>query len=115
MNISPYALPGLKHHYEFSKIQRSSIEEIEKVICDHFRVSSKQLKSCKRGKINVSNARQIAMTLSRDLTSLSLGDIGEYFNRDHTTVMHACRVIKNQMSIYPETRDLITFLSQKVL
>ncbi|MDR2896124.1 MAG: chromosomal replication initiator protein DnaA [Propionibacteriaceae bacterium] len=47
---------------------------------------------------NVALARQVAMYLCRDLTELSLPKIGALFNRDHTTVMHACRKIQDMMT-----------------
>ena len=43
---------------------------------------------------NVARPRQVAMALAKDLTQMSLPEIGEAFgNRDHTTVLHACRTI----------------------
>ncbi len=66
---------------------------------------------------NVAQARQVAMYLSRELTSMSLVDIGATFGgRDHSTVMHACRKISSEMQESPETynavNDLTTQLKQ---
>ena len=53
-------------------------------------------------------ARQIAMYLCRELTELSLPKIGEFFGkRDHTTVMHACEKISNEM--LKDGYELVTF------
>lgn len=66
---------------------------------------------------NVNLARQIAMYLSREMTSMSLLDIGKVFNgRDHTTVMHACTKISDEMKqkqeIYNYVMELTIRLKQ---
>ena len=51
------------------------------------------LHSKKRNR-NIARPRQMAMALAKELTEMSLPDIGDAFgNRDHTTVLHACRTI----------------------
>ena len=65
------------------------------------------------------NARQIAMYLCRELTELSLPKIGQTFGgRDHTTVMHADRKIRELMaerrSIYNQVNELTTRIKQQV-
>ena len=61
---------------------------------DHFGISVEELRSPGRS-ANLALARQIAMYLCRDLTDLSLPKIGQEFDRDHTTVIHACRKIRD--------------------
>jgi len=61
---------------------------------DYFNLSMEELRGPGRS-ANVALARQIAMYLCRDLTDLSLPKIGQEFDRDHTTVMHAYRKIQN--------------------
>ena len=52
---------------------------------------------------NVAAARQMAMYLSRELTSMSLVDMPLCGGRDHSTVMHACRKISSEMQEQQET------------
>ena len=61
---------------------------------------------------NVARPRQIAMALAKELTQLSLPDIGDAFGgRDHTTVLHACRKIAQLRSSDTDiTRDINSLL-----
>ena len=71
-----------------------SIENIQKVVVEYFRIPHKELVGPKRTRI-FARPRQIAMGLARELTSDSFPDIGEAFGgRDHSTVMHACEKVK---------------------
>lgn len=51
-----------------------------------------------------SHARQLAMYLIREMTNLSYPAIGDYFRRDHGTVMHACKAVANRMDVDPAFR-----------
>jgi len=63
----------------------------------------------------LANARQIAMYLCRELTDLSLPRIGQLFGgRDHTTVMHAERKIRKQMSERRVTYNQVTELTNRI-
>ena len=71
-----------------------TIENIQKTVADYFKVRVADLLSERRSR-SVARPRQIAMALSKELTSHSLPEIGDAFGgRDHTTVLHACRRIK---------------------
>jgi chromosomal replication initiator protein len=70
-----------------------SIENIQKTVADFYKIKVSDMHSKKRSR-NVARPRQVAMALAKELTQLSLPDIGDGFgNRDHTTVLHACRTI----------------------
>ena len=70
-----------------------SLENIQKTVADFYRVKVPELFSKKRT-ADLVKPRQIAMYFAKELTSLSLPEIGESFGgRDHTTVLHACRRI----------------------
>jgi chromosomal replication initiator protein len=70
-----------------------SVEGIQKTVAEYFKIKVADMHSKKRSR-NVARPRQVAMALAKDLTQMSLPEIGEAFgNRDHTTVMHACRTI----------------------
>ncbi|WP_343560863.1 chromosomal replication initiator protein DnaA [Kiloniella sp. b19] len=74
--------------------RRVTIEEIQKRVAEHFNIKVADMHSSRRARA-VARPRQIAMFLSKQLTSRSLPDIGRKFGgRDHTTVMHAVRKIE---------------------
>jgi chromosomal replication initiator protein len=70
-----------------------SVEGIQKTVAEYFKIKVADMHSKKRSR-NLARPRQVAMSLAKDLTQMSLPEIGEAFgNRDHTTVLHACRTI----------------------
>ena len=72
-----------------------SIDYIEKVICDYFNISIDMLNS-KTRKREIVQARQLAMYFAKKLTKASLATIGLHCgNKDHATVLHACRTVNN--------------------
>ena len=71
----------------------ATIENIQKTVADYFKVRMADLLS-KRRNHSVARPRQVAMALAKELTSHSLLEIGDAFGRDHTTVLHACKRIK---------------------
>jgi chromosomal replication initiator protein len=76
-----------------------TVENIQKTVADYYKVRVADLLSKRRSR-SVARPRQVAMALAKELTSHSLPEIGDAFGgRDHTTVMHACKRIK-------ELRDL---------
>jgi chromosomal replication initiator protein len=89
-----------------------SIENIQKIVADYYKIKVSEMYSKKRSR-NVARPRQVAMALAKELTQLSLPDIGEAFGgRDHTTVLHACRKIALLKSSSNElTRDFNSLLN----
>jgi chromosomal replication initiator protein len=72
-----------------------SIENIQRTVADFYRIKIIEMLSKKRSRI-IARPRQIAMALARELTQLSLPEIGNAFGgRDHSTVLHACRTIES--------------------
>lgn len=70
-----------------------SIENIQKTVADFYKIKVADMYSKKRTR-NLARPRQIAMALAKELTPLSLPEIGDSFGgRDHTTVLHACRKV----------------------
>ena len=77
--------------------RKPGLEEIVKAVLDNFGLRLSQLQSKRRSR-HIVVPRQICIYLARQMTELSLEDIGTYFGgRDHTTVMHACRKIERDM------------------
>jgi chromosomal replication initiator protein len=72
-----------------------TIENIQKTVADYYKVRMADLLSKRRNR-SVARPRQVAMALAKELTSHSLPEIGDAFGgRDHTTVLHACKRIKD--------------------
>ncbi len=71
-----------------------TIENIQKTVADYFKVRIADLLSQRRSR-SIARPRQVAMALAKELTTHSLPEIGDAFGgRDHTTVLHACKRIK---------------------
>ena len=89
-----------------------SIEEIQKKVAEHFNIKMNDMVSSKRTRA-ISRPRQIAMYLSKDLTSKSLVEIGRKFGgKDHTTVMHALKTIENLSQTDGEIAEDLHILSK---
>ncbi|MBK8510522.1 MAG: chromosomal replication initiator protein DnaA [Candidatus Competibacter sp.] len=87
-----------------------TIENIQKTVADYYKIPVSDLLSNSRLR-TLSRPRQMAMALTKELTALSLPDIGEAFGgRDHTTVLHACRKIRELQHRDLEIRDDYTNL-----
>ena len=77
--------------------RRVGIEEIQRKVAEHFNIKVAEMHSDRRSRV-VARPRQVAMYLSKQLTTSSLPDIGRKFGgRDHTTVIHAVRKIEELM------------------
>ncbi len=71
-----------------------SIENIQKTVAEYYKIKVADLLSKRRSR-SVARPRQMAMSLAKELTNRSLPEIGDAFGgKDHTTVLHACRKIK---------------------
>jgi len=72
-----------------------TVENIQKTVADYYKVRMADLLSKRRSR-SIARPRQVAMALAKELTSHSLPEIGDAFGgRDHTTVLHACKRIKD--------------------
>jgi len=80
-----------------------TIDNIQKTVAEYYKIKVADLLSKRRSR-SVARPRQIAMALSKELTNHSLPEIGDAFGgRDHTTVLHACRKVKD---LREETHDI---------
>lgn len=83
---------------------------IKENVSKYFNIKIPDLESSKRSR-NLSYPRQIAMYICRELTDLSLPKIGEAFgNRDHTTVLHACEKISEEIKNNSSLNEIINNL-----
>ena len=91
-----------------------TIESIQKKVAEHFDIRIADMTSRRRPQ-SVAFPRQVAMYLSRTLTSRSLADIGECFGgRDHGTVIHACKLIEKRTTKDQGLRQTVSFLEQSL-
>src|SRR5580765_4208449 len=92
-----------------------SIEVIQKKVAEHFDIRLADMTS-KRRPENIAFPRQIAMFLSRQMTESSLSSIGEAFGgRDHGTVLHACRLVKDRMEVDSSVRQVVSYLEKQLM
>ncbi len=96
------------------RVNESSVEDVQRVVCHHFKLKSSDLLSKDRHK-SIAFARHVAMYLCRERLKCSLPELGRAFgNRDHTTVMSAVRKVKTLRESNPEVRAHIEALERKL-
>lgn len=92
-----------------------TIENIQRTVSEYYKIKVADILSKRRNR-SVTRPRQMAMALSKELTTHSLPEIGDAFGgRDHTTVLHACRKVKELMDAHidlqEDWKNLIRILS----
>lgn len=96
------------------RTQTLSIEDIQRAVCQHFHLRTSDLTSKDRHK-TVAFARHVAMYLCKQRLKCSFPELGRAFgNRDHTTVMSACRKILSQREDDPDVRAHIEAIERKL-
>ncbi len=97
-----------------ARANEASVEDVQRVVCHHFKLKSGDLLSKDRHK-SVAFARHVAMYLCRERLKCSLPELGRAFgNRDHTTVMSAVRKVKALRGADPEVRAHLEALERKL-
>ena len=92
-----------------------SAEYIQEVVAKYFNIDARDLKSSKRSN-DLAYPRQIAMFLCRDIAQMQLKKIGDCFGkRDHTTVMHACRKIEEEIKENGNTKLIVDSVKNLIL
>ncbi|RRJ82613.1 chromosomal replication initiator protein DnaA [Aestuariirhabdus litorea] len=82
-----------------------SIDNIQRTVAEYYKIKISDLLSKRRSR-SVARPRQVAMALSKEVTNHSLPEIGDAFGgRDHTTVLHACRKVKELTESDSEIRE----------
>ena len=107
------ATEALKDLVAESNNRELSVSLIQEVVSNYYNLTVEDLKSARRTR-NVALPRQIAMYLSRSLTSSSLPKIGQEFNKDHTTVMHAYSKIEDASKKDSELSTTIDNIKKKL-
>ncbi len=92
-----------------------SLDNIQRTVAEYYKIKVADLNSRRRNR-SVARPRQVAMALAKELTNYSLPEIGDSFGgRDHTTVLHACRKIKElretSSDIHEDYKNLLRLLT----
>jgi chromosomal replication initiator protein len=96
-------------------IKEVSIDFIQKVVCDYFGLPVDQMNT-KTRKREIVQARQVAMYFSKKHTKSSLATIGlQCGNKDHATVLHACKTIANLIETDKQFRTFVMDIDKKIL
>ena len=91
-----------------------SIDFIQKIICDYFNIPVDQINS-KTRKRDIVQARQLAMFFSKKHTKSSLATIGLHCgNKDHATVLHACRTVNNLIETDKQFRTYVEEIEKRI-
>ena len=106
-------IAALGNYLRGEKGRRITMEMIERIVCTHFKVTSEDIRSTKRSN-DIAYPRQIAMYLCHELTDVSWPTIGGFFNRDHSTVIHAHKKIQSLTSEDAATDALVKSLSIQI-
>ncbi len=92
-----------------------NIDVIQKKVAEYFDIRLADMTS-KRRPESIAFPRQVAMFLARQMTDTSLSAIGEAFGgRDHGTVLHACRLVKDRMEVDAEVRQHVSYLEKALM
>ena len=109
---SPARAQGARARFRRGELARlrarraPSVQAIQDAVCSVLGVPRADLLSARRT-ARVSRARQLAMYLTRELTTLSLAQIAREFDRDHTTVLHAVRTVSKRLEPGSETAEAV--------
>ncbi|MDP0499366.1 MAG: chromosomal replication initiator protein DnaA [Verrucomicrobiota bacterium JB022] len=110
----PMAEHLIKDILQEEQSQQVTIEKIQRKVADYYDLRMGDMSSRRRPS-NIAFPRQIAMYLSRILTSHPLKEIGDAFGgRDHGTVIHACRQVENIMEQEPEVKRAVEYLTRQI-
>ena len=108
LELAKEALKDLLHAHN----RQLTIEHIQKTVADYYKIKIADMHSKKRTRA-IARPRQVAMSLAKDITPMSLPAIGDAFGgRDHTTVLHACRTIAELRRNDPQLNHDLHVLTQ---
>ena len=108
------AMDALKDYVNKGFSEDGDISRIQKIVAEYFKISIEDLKSKKRN-ADIAFPRQIAMYLCRKLTDESYPKIGiEFGGKDHSTVMHSCEKIEQEIKNKKNFADIIDKLEKDI-
>jgi len=114
-NQEPITVPlAVQYLDSQNAIHKPQLRSITKQVCKYFHLKAAELKGPARQQ-RVVRARGVAMLLARQLTNNSLEQVGRHFgNRDHSTVLHACRKTQSLIQTDPAIRRAVEELTQQL-
>jgi len=105
---------ALKDQLTGSQRPEVTVPYIQQVVAAHYNITTADLSGRKRTQ-SIVLPRQIAMYLSRKLLDVSLPDVGKFFGgRDHSTVIHSCEKIANEIELDTKLRDMVNDLEKSI-
>ena len=107
------AAEALKDVLSLKDTRRITCDLIQQTVAEYYSITMAEMKAKRRSR-EISIPRQIAMYLTRELTEMSLTQIGAAFNRDHTTVIHACEKVSEDARSDAATANLLEDLRRAV-
>ena len=108
------ATEALKGHLNTYGYVKNNIQKIQNIVADYYKINIDDMKSKKRTS-NIAFPRQVAMYLSRKLTDESFPRIGiEFGGKDHSTIIHACDKIEEEMTKNDNLKIVINTLQEKI-
>ena len=111
LEVATEALKGHLNSYGYVK---NNIQKIQSIVADYYQIDVADMKSKKRTN-KIAFPRQIAMYLSRIMTDESFPRIGiEFGGKDHSTIIHACEKIEEDMKEDKNLETIINTLKQKI-
>ena len=94
--------------------EKNNIQRIQRIVAEYFQISVEDIRSKKRNS-NISNPRQIAMYLCRNMTDESFPRIGiEFGGKDHSTVMHSVEKIEKEIKANKDLANVIEKLKKDI-
>ena len=111
---SIYCIPGLKYFGPLPNIGDAKMTAIIETVCNHLDVDVEKVRKKDRNRSLVM-ARQISMFFTKELTKLTLNEIGqELGGRDHTTVIYGIEQVRNLLSYDSEFQKTIQLIRNKL-
>lgn len=111
LEVATEALKGHLNSYGYVK---NNIQKIQNIVADYYNINVEDMKSKKRTN-KIAFPRQIAMYLSRNMTDESFPRIGiEFGGKDHSTIIHACEKIENEIKKDTNLEQIINNIKQKI-
>ncbi|PID58835.1 chromosomal replication initiator protein DnaA [candidate division KSB3 bacterium] len=114
MDLARKVLDDILDSTESATAKNITVELIQEIVAGHYKIKTQDMKTSTRLR-TIAFPRQVAMYLSRKLTTLSLPSVGKHFGgKDHTTIMYACQKIEALLQNDPNFQQELEHLEQTI-